>query len=180
MQKLMRFFWWLRPIIQLWVRGKVFPHDINKNLSLDPQKPICFVLKSRSFKDLMVLDHACETKKIPKPRELLTKLKLSRKASFLYLNKPGLFQAERTKKLPTDLFRLIGQVSKERFDVQIVPVSIFWGRNPGTGEKSLFKLLFFDDEYGGFLQRFVTFFVHGRNVFCNFGKPISLLEVVFS
>lgn len=126
----------------------------------------------------MVLDHACETKKIPKPRELLTKLKLSRKASFLYLNKPGLFQAERTKKLPTDLFRLIGQVSKERFDVQIVPVSIFWGRNPGTGEKSLFKLLFFDDEYGGFLQRFVTFFVHGRNVFCNFGKPISLLELV--
>ena len=178
MQKLMRFFWWLRPIIQVWVRSKVFPNDLKKNLSLDPHKPICFVLKSRSFKDLMVLDHNCEAKKIPKPRELLSKLKFSRKASFLYLSKPGLFQAERTKKLPSDLFNLIGQVSKERFDVQMVPVSIFWGRNPGRGEKSLFKLLFFDDEYGGFLQRLVTFFVHGRNVFCNFGKPISLLELV--
>lgn len=174
----MRFFWWLRPIIQLWVRSKVFPNDLKKNLCLDSHKPICYVLKSRSFKDLMVLDHSCETKKIPKPRELLSKLKFSRKASFLYLSKPGLFQAERSKKLPSDLFNLIGQVSQERFDVQVVPVSIFWGRNPGTGEKSIFKLLFFDDEYGGFLQRFVTFFVHGRNVFCNFGKPISLLDLV--
>lgn len=178
MQKLMRFFWWLRPIIQVWVRSKVFPGELNKSLSLDPQKPICYVLKSRSFKDLMVLDHSCELKKIPKPRELLSKLKFTRKASFLYLSKPGLIQAERSKKLPSDLFSLIGQVSKERFDVQMVPVSIFWGRNPGTEEKSIFKLLFFDDEYGGFLQRLVTFFVHGRNVFCNFGKPISLLELV--
>ncbi len=172
-----RFFWWIRSVIYLWVRSKAFPKAVEE-LSLDADKPVCYVLNSASITDLMVLDHHCKAMKLPAPRFDIHQLNRGGKASYLFLAKSGPFQRKRAKKLPTELYKLVDKVEREQKDIQLIPVSVFWGRNAGTEEKSLFKLLFFDDEQGGWLQRFFLFFAQGRNVFCSFGKPISVLNFI--
>ncbi len=63
-------------------------------------------------------------------------------------------------------------------DVQIVPVSLFWGRSPDK-EKSLVKLLLSDTwSVAGRLQKFLIILVHGRNTYVQFNQPLSLRQVV--
>lgn len=172
----MRFFWWLRKLAYLWLKSSSFPQK-TEDLQLDPNKPICYVLNSLSLADLLVLDHHCEKFKIAPPRQTLAQLKTpSEEAAYFFLSKTGLLQKKREKVIPSSIHQLLEKVKSEGTDIQLVPVSIFWGRNPGKEEKSLFKLLFFDDEHGGWFQRFILFFVQGRNVICDIGKPISILK----
>ena len=178
MRIFLRLFWWLQNIMFLWVRSKVYPKKLKEDLRLDPKKPICYLLKSRSFTDLLLLDHYCRKENLPRPIANIRDITGTSLAACIYLQKSGIFQKSRSKKPPNSLLQIISDVKSQKSDVQIVPVSIFWGRNPGKEEKSLLKLLFFDDENGGLLQRFFTFFVQGQNVFCNFGKPISTLELI--
>ena len=168
----------MKHFIFLWVRSTLLPKNIKKDLGINPDKPICYVLRTFSFKDAIVLDYHCTKNSLPRPISSIAQIKETNTAGILFLNRPGVIQEHRSSKLPSQLSELVKTAHDGNFDVQIVPISIFWGRNPGKEEKSLFKLLFFDDKYGGFFQRFITFFVHGRNVFCNFGKPISLTELL--
>lgn len=173
----MNFFWWLRKIMYLWVRGTVYPSQLNSELGIDSSKPIIYVLKSRKITDLLVLDHYCSKAGIARPQYTVESvLEHQAEATYIYLQTPGLIQLKESGDNPmtSRLKFLVDAIVDKNLDVQIIPVSIFWGRNPGREEKSLFKLLFFDDEHGGLLQRFITFFVQGRQIFCNFGKPIDL------
>ncbi|MBI2601987.1 MAG: glycerol-3-phosphate 1-O-acyltransferase PlsB [Deltaproteobacteria bacterium] len=169
-------FSWVESFLYLWVRSKPFPKRAD-DLKLHPDAPICYVMNSRSFTDLFVLDHHCREMDLPRPLNHLAELTAG-EGAYLYLAKAGLFQKKRGKDLPQALLNLVESVELKKQDVQVIPVSVFWGRNPGKEEQSLFKLLFFDDEHGGWLQRFIKFFVQGRNVFCNFGQPISIKELV--
>src|SRR3546814_8780704 len=54
-----------------------------------------------------------------------------------------------TRRHPTALSRLIETgIATKSFEAQLVPVSIFWGRDPGK-ETSLWKLLFADSVQAG-------------------------------
>lgn len=178
---LSRIFVWLEKIFYFWLRSKVIPKDISE-LSLDGEKPICYVLKTQSLTDLIVLDHHCRKLGIPRPTISIDSLinniepDKSKSGASLYLAKGGAFFKKGSKKLPTGLLKLIRRVEEESLDIQLVPVSVFWGRDSGKEEKSLLKLLFFDDESGGWLQRFFLFFVQGRNIYCHIEKPISCLD----
>ncbi|MCB9229269.1 MAG: glycerol-3-phosphate 1-O-acyltransferase PlsB [Deltaproteobacteria bacterium] len=178
--KFLNIFWWIRKILYLWIRSKVIPAQLHASLDLDPGIPVCYVLRFRSLTDRAVLDHHCQQEDLPQPGAHLKKFRhhSSRKAMAISLSGAGFLQKKRSSKVPTALFQLIEKASAESFDVHVIPVSVFWGRNPGKEEKSLLKLLFFDDEHGGFLQRFLTFFAQGRNVFCHFGKPVSVRQLV--
>jgi glycerol-3-phosphate O-acyltransferase len=62
--------------------------------------------------------------------------------------------------------------------VQIVPVSLFWGRSPDK-EKSLVKLLLSDTwSVAGRLQKFLIIMLHGRNTYVQFNQPLSLKQVI--
>ena len=173
----MRFLWWLKSLVYLWVRSKSLPRNA-ADLTWDPLKPVCYVLNSRSITDLFVLDHHCEKLKLPRPRLDMDELYQPGDGSFVYLSKSGFFSRKRSRAIPTGLCHLLEKVKGEQKDIQLIPVSVFWGRDAGKEEKSMLKLLFLDDQQGGWFQRFILFFVQGRNVFCNFGKPISLLEFI--
>lgn len=176
---LLAFFVWLRELMYFWVRSSIVPKNPREYFKEGQATvPVCYVLKSLSVTDLFILDHHCEQTGLPRPIHSLWSLKEAGEASFIYLGRPGLMQQQRQRGVPSSLTRLIKKVSQDGSDIALVPVSVFWGRNPGKEEKSLFKLLFFDDEHGGLFQRFVTFFVQGRSVFCHFGKPISLKEMI--
>lgn len=172
---------WLRSILMLWVRTIVVPARPDRDLDLRHDADVCYVLRVRSLADLLVLYHHCERFGLPRPtvppRHLM---KGGRRGSYLYLQKLGWVQVERGNKAtpPSPLVDLLDRVSHSQSgsDVQLVPVSIVWGRNPGKDERSLFKLLFSDDERAGILQKFLIVLAQGRDTFLNFGQPISLRQ----
>ncbi len=175
----MRFFWWIQKILYVWVRSKNLPEKPKDFLKLDPNKPVCYILGKKTYSDLFVLDHHCKVNGLPRPIYRPETIMNNKNASFIYLKKLGLVLSRGNKKRPPSaLLKIVEQVENGDEDLQIVPVSVYWGRNPGKQESSWFKLLFADNENTGLIQKFFTIIAHGRGVFCNFGKPISVKNLL--
>jgi glycerol-3-phosphate O-acyltransferase len=180
----MRFFWWLRNPLYWWIRSRLVPGDPIKELGIDPARPIIYVMRTNSLSDLLVLEEHCLKAGMPLPSRPTTAkdMKTLGSASYIYLVEMNLLQLDRggRKLPPSPLSRLLTVVKEagagREKDVQLVPVSVMWGRNPGKDERSIFKLLFFDDERAGIVQKFFIVLAQGRNVFVNVGKPISVQD----
>ena len=56
----------LRAILHWWVKAKSLPSPF-KDLDIDLQKPICYVIDSYSLSSLLILDKSCEELKLPRP-----------------------------------------------------------------------------------------------------------------
>ena len=169
-----------RKILFLWVRTDVSGNTLEA-LGLDPQKPVCYVLQYSSLSSRLVLEQEVIQARLPGATPVLpVKNGPSHSFFFLYKRIGGLFRGGRHKPVPTrefgDLVRF-GLEHPEQ-DVQIVPVSLFWGRSPDK-EKSLVKLLLSDTwSVAGRLQKFLIILVHGRNTYVQFNQPLSLNQVV--
>ena len=83
---------------------------------------------------------------------------------------------------PKPVLPLVKMIKKlemdDQKDMQVVPVSILWGKDPGKEDLSLFKLLFNDHENAGIIQKFFIVLAQGRNNVVHIGHPISLRKLV--
>ncbi|MDB5976274.1 MAG: glycerol-3-phosphate acyltransferase [Nevskia sp.] len=162
----------LRPFIAS-MRYRVAPEAPSVTLKLDPLKPVCYVLPQRSWIDLFALDRICREQGLPRPQRSESALPSANRAAVLYL--PALLEAFvlRSRADSSELSNLLATAAHTAdFDVQIVPLSIFWGRDPGQ-ETSLFRLIFADSIQAGRLHKFLIMLANGRNVLANFGVPLS-------
>ena len=165
---------WLlfRPLLAL-VKFRVAPGDLLGGLQLDLAKPICFVLPQRSWIDLFALDKVCRSQGLPRPQRTGVSLPSPGRAGCVYL--PALLETRlRQTELTQVLVTAAGDVD---FDIQIVPVSIFWGRDPGS-EQSLFKLIFADNPQAGAVRKLFIMLVNARNMLANFAQPIPFRSYV--
>lgn len=173
------YFGWLRIPLFWWVRTKLVPEDPKRDLNLDPNQPVVYVLPHRSLSDLLVLYFYCIRLGLPLPNVSIKSLRRGINASYLYMQKLGLFQPKRSGNPPTQLQNICRRLEREKnLNIQLVPVSIIWGRNPGKKEKSLFKLLFPDDEHAGLIHKFFIVMAQGRDTVVHFGRPISMREQI--
>ncbi|MDG9668423.1 glycerol-3-phosphate 1-O-acyltransferase PlsB [Hahella sp. CR1] len=174
------FFNLLRKILFLWVRTDVIGNDA-KQLGLDPEKPVVYVLQHSSLSSRLVLEQECRLAGLPSSQAPLTlrDAVLSRSHFFLYEKRGQMFRRRHTPIITERLKQLVSAAQKDPgLDVQIVPVSLFWGRTPEK-ERSLFKLMLADTwSIAGRLRQFLTIMIHGRNTFIQFSKPISLRYIV--
>jgi glycerol-3-phosphate O-acyltransferase len=173
-------FRWLRAALEYWVRVRIIPEgELLGELNIDPKKPICYVLKSNSIFDLLVLDLFCVKSKLPRPIAHPDDLGATKDAASVYLSEVGVLRtygAYRNEP-PSPFFKLLWRAQAEQsFDVQLIPVSVFWGRDPGRGEPSVFKLLFPDDDRAGFFQKLLIVVAQGKDVALNYSRPIMLRE----
>lgn len=150
---------------------KVAPRDFN---IYQGDSSICYVLRRSSFSDLFVLEQVCRQKKLLRPR--LRPPYLSRKHGGGYLCLDTQPRHGKSEAVLRNMIEL--QRRDAAREVQIIPVSIFWGRNPGRKESSLLRAVFSDAESFNPLRRFFIILVQGRDILVNFGKPISLREFV--
>jgi len=169
----------LRKIMFLWVRTNTIGAN-QENLQLDPDKPVCYVLQHSSLSSRLVLQQECKRAGLPSAEASMGfKGGPARSFLFLYQRSKGLFRRRRPPQLTSRVSDLVRQAANSPGqDVQVVPVSLFWGRSPDK-ERSLFKLLMSDNwSVAGRLQKFLIILVQGRNTYVQFNKPLSLNHVV--
>ncbi|HCW91870.1 MAG TPA: glycerol-3-phosphate 1-O-acyltransferase [Marinobacter sp.] len=170
-----------RKILFLWVRTDVSGNNA-ESLGLDPNKPVCYVLQYSSLSSRLVLQQETLKGGLPParpPRRADDRSPPGRSMIFLYRRTGGLFRRRHAPVL-TSQFRELVHYGLEHpdQDVQVVPVSIFWGRSPDK-ERSLVKLLLSDTwSVAGRLQKFLIILVHGRNTYVQFNRPLSLRQVI--
>lgn len=156
--------------LRAWVRTRMTPSDLSE-LQLDRQRPICYVLPAGGLTDWLALEAACAANDLPPPTLARNRLPVAGRAAVVAL--PDRQVAERS-----ELHRIVVRGLHDRsFDVQLVPVSIFWGRNP-VKETSLFRILFADSERAGRLRKLLIILAQGRNVLVHLGQPLDYRSFV--
>ncbi len=165
---------WFRSLqrpMNILVSPAVIPEQPIKELELDVSQPIYYVLSHYSATDLTLLHQQCLNVGLPSPLVdkddtdylfVLRKKRIWNKSTNYRRHHPKLTHI------------LDRQKDNPELNVQLVPVSISWGRNPGK-EKSLFRIFLSNTVGGiGFLRKAIIIFTLGRQSFITFGKPLDL------
>jgi len=171
--------WLLRKVQFLWVRTKVLP-DGARPKGLDTDRPICYVLERSGLADLLVLEQVCIDNGLPRPSAGLRVSTLSEPlAAFAVRELSGLIIRRPTGKPSSRLKGLVASALQgQAGDVQLIPVSVYWGRSPAM-ERSGFQLLLSEDwAIGGRFRRFLTVLFNGRNTLVQLSQPMSLRHFV--
>ena len=149
-------------------------------LGISADKPVVYVLQNRSLSDLLVLDRECQKAGLSRPCSSLTDQAISEKYACFSLTRPeGLVLTRDRTYHSARLVRLVKAVeANPDQDVQIVPVSVFWGRAPDK-EDSPLKLLFaWNYNLGSRFRKFLAILLHGRQTLVHFSPALSLRNIV--
>lgn len=164
---------WMRSLMFLWVR---FEKPV-KPPAIDPEKPVIYVTEYPSLSDRLVIDQLAKTHKLP--RAYKPSPKLPNKLPFLSLRwRPHPFASARAGIAPRlrELLEYLEANPEE--DIQLVPVSVMWGRRPNK-QKSLFGALLSDAWTAmGPIRKLITITFNGRHTYAEINEPISLRSLL--
>ncbi len=165
----------LRRILYLWTRTQVFP-ETAAELKLEPHLPVCYVLQHRHISNLLVLDHECRQFQLPPALNPIVTRQLRSRRSFFFLAKGPAKIASNPRQDESELLRdlVATAIADPLFDVQLVPVTILWGRAPGTQDSILKALLAETWEATSTLRQMLAILIHGRQTVVRFTEPVSL------
>lgn len=159
---------------------EVFP-DNNPASVLDPERPTLYVLADRGLSDLLVLSEIAQRSKLPDPL-LHIPVELRRDYRSVYSiasrNPLGDWLKGQRKHSPMldDLMQAFADNAE--FDLQVVPVSVFWGR-PLARQKHWFQMMFADTwVLAGRIRKLFTILIHGRNTRLIFSRPLDFRELI--
>lgn len=166
-----------RRLLALWVKSKILPEN-TQALEINPDKPVCYVLETRSASNLMLLDLKCRELGLPGPRRVLGKEELRewRSVYSLIPRKGALAKGRHLREDTGKLKNILDAVqsSDGEQDVQLVPVFILWGR-PVEKEDRWYKAMFSDNwNITGRFKKFLTIMLHGRNTLVQFTPAVSV------
>ncbi|MFL6578662.1 MAG: glycerol-3-phosphate 1-O-acyltransferase PlsB [Povalibacter sp.] len=167
----------LRGPISIWARPHVLPEDLRRRFAQHP-RPICYVLERASVADLVVLEKVAQAHGLPDPMQAL-KAPLPAQSG-CFLERRASFWGERLdRRIPLTLRELVSAVQKDStLDVDLIPVSVFWGRAPDKADSWLRLALAENWDRVGRFRRMLSVVLNGRNLFVQFGEPVSLRSVL--
>lgn len=156
------------------VRAKSIPADIEQELGIDKTKPIIYLLQTHSVTDQLALKMSTENLGLPSPMNSIT-LAGQEQRSCLFMKQPP--SILRGKSKDTDIAEVFTRLFKlhqdnQDLDIQIVPVSIFWGRAPGKKSSGWSDLLA-DKASPNWLRKFFIVLFLGRDNFVCYSKAVS-------
>lgn len=171
--------------LKLLVSSKLLPEDPIKDLDIDLDSPIYYVLQRRSTSSFLMLKEKARLLNLPEPKIVDGLPNQLPNGTVFFLQNRILFGmgGKPVKKYQKLLARLVS-IQKDNLinneqpkHHQLIPVSLYWGRNPGK-ENSLLRLLFTDTESATPLRKIFLFIFQGRNSFVRISKPINLSTVI--
>jgi len=168
--------------LKLLVKSKLLPDDPIKDLEIDREAPIYYILQRRSTSSFLMLKEKVRQLNLPEPIIISEKDEQIKNGSVFFLQAKTMLGlgGKPVKKYQQSFADLLDKQRKDQKQHhQLIPLSIYWGRNPGK-ENSLLKLLFTDTESANPFRKFFLFIFQGRNTFVRMTKPIDLQQLSFS
>ncbi|MFZ7174613.1 glycerol-3-phosphate 1-O-acyltransferase PlsB [[Pasteurella] aerogenes] len=158
------------------VKNNPIPHQPIQELQLNTEQPIVYVLPYTSETDWVIFRKNCLSVGLPDPAEnnVIGDTSLPR---FVFLDEGRRFFKSKVAKQETiaifnkylELHRTLPEL-----DVQLIPVSVLWGRSPGHEDKSgLPNLRLLNG-----IQKTAAAIWFGRDTFVRFSQAVSLRYMV--
>ena len=156
------------------VKVNSIPTDIATELGIDTTRPIIYLLRTHSVTDQFALKISTNSLGLPKPSEAV-QIGGKELPACLFLQQPRSLLTRKVKitKIADDVTRLF-QIHREHpeLDLQIVPVSIFWGRAPGR-KLSGWSDIIANQVSPNWLRKFFIVLFLGRDNFVCYSKAVS-------
>jgi glycerol-3-phosphate O-acyltransferase len=169
-----------RKLLYAWVRPTVLPQNVAE-LAVDPGRPVCYVVQDRRLSNILVLIEETQRAGLPPALAPLQAGTASARHSFFCLTRKQRIAAaarDRYGHSPLMASLVEAAIGNPAIDVQIVPVTIIWGRSPRS-QDSILKALFAESwRPPGHLRQLGAILLHGRHALVRFGAPLSLRAFV--
>jgi glycerol-3-phosphate O-acyltransferase len=150
------------------------PSDLEAELGIDKTRPIVYLLRTRSVTDQLALKMSAVSLGLPKPTLQLA-IGEQRLSSCLFLQKPKSVLNRKTKgtSIQEEAAKLFS-LHRENpdLDIQIVPVSILWGRAPDKNTSGWSDVIA-NQISPSWLRKFFIVLFLGRDNFVCYSKAVS-------
>ena len=170
----------LRWLLFLWVKVEVFPQP-DPAVDIDALRPVLYVLADRGLSDLLVLTELTACHGMPDPLMRIPLADLSHYHAVYSVasrNPVTDWMHRRRKRSPMLSDFVAAFAANPDLELQIIPVSVFWGR-PLARYKHWLQVLFADTwALAGRSRRFFTLLIHGRNARLIFSQALDFRELL--
>ncbi|TSJ87668.1 glycerol-3-phosphate 1-O-acyltransferase PlsB [Gilliamella apicola] len=175
------FSWWTKVYfsliqipVKLFVKSKPIPTDPITELDLDIHRPILYVLPYNSQIDLMVVRSLCLKYNLPDP---LVGIDINGKTvpTYVYIDKgPGIFASNKQKSKSVEILRefISAHQQNDELDVQMLPVSVMFGRKPDKEGKKMPSL-----QVLGATYKLYKILISGRDCYTRFSRTVSFKNI---
>ncbi|MCX8582215.1 glycerol-3-phosphate 1-O-acyltransferase PlsB [Gilliamella sp. B2865] len=181
MRFIFMFSWWTKIYfsliqipVKLFVKSKPIPTDPITELDLDIHRPILYVLPYNSQIDLMVVRSLCLKYHLPDP---LLGIDINDKTvpAYIYIDKgPGIFASSKQKNKSIEILReyISAHQQNDELDVQMLPVSVMFGRKPDKEGKKMPSL-----QVLGATYKLYKILISGRDCYTRFSRTVSFKDI---
>ncbi|AFU19314.1 glycerol-3-phosphate 1-O-acyltransferase PlsB [Actinobacillus suis] len=159
--------------LSLLVKSRSIPTDPVNELSLNLSQPIIYVLPYTSQTDLLILQKNCQVLNLPDPLQT-NEINGQSLPRYVFLDEGRRFFKSKGAKSETEslFYRYLDlHRTDESLDVQLVPVSVLWGRSPGKEKAPSLRFM-------STFQRIIAMIWFGRDNFVRFSQALSLRYMV--
>lgn len=175
------FSWWTKIYfsliqipVKLFVKSKPIPTDPITELDLDIHRPILYVLPYNSQIDLMVVRSLCLKYHLPDP---LLGIDINDKTvpAYIYIDKgPRIFASSKQKNKSIEILReyISAHQQNDELDVQMLPVSVMFGRKPDKEGKKMPSL-----QVLGATYKLYKILISGRDCYTRFSRTVSFKDI---
>ncbi|QSX37138.1 glycerol-3-phosphate 1-O-acyltransferase PlsB [Shewanella sedimentimangrovi] len=163
-----------------WIQKKlvhtiVVPQEPFADLNLDAARPLVYVMKTESVSDIAALSEVTAKFGLPSPYESLHLNGLSSPRVVCLEGAKPLFGQRQGNEPFLNAFMQLLSVHKQKpeLDIQLVPVSLYWGRTPGKEDDSM-RAALLERENPTWLRKCLMILFLGRHNFVQFSNAVSL------
>ncbi|MFD1007865.1 glycerol-3-phosphate 1-O-acyltransferase PlsB [Oceanisphaera ostreae] len=167
-----------RPLIATLVNHKSLPADPVAELAINLEQPIVYILKTASISDLLTLELCCEKLGLPSPFAPLT-IEAHIQPRVICLDKPASLGRRARGATPylAEFNQLLAAQERHPAPIQLVPVSLFWGRAPGREGDRASSLSIVRSRSPSALRKALIVLLKGRENRVRFSAPLLLTQL---
>jgi glycerol-3-phosphate O-acyltransferase len=171
-------YWLAGKIFGLWARPEIQP-EAPAELIAGSDAAVIYVLESGGLADLLALERACQRNGLPSPNESFDFCGKRYSHRFVVLRPlVGILFRRRSPEGSRRLRQLVDKATRNRKELLLVPVAIYWGRSPDK-EGSFFKLLFSENwDVVGRTRKFFATLLVGRDTLLRFSHPLPISAIL--
>ncbi len=161
------------------VKVNSIPSDLETELGIDKNRPIVYLLRTRSVTDQLALKMSAAALGLPRPT-LDMNITGQSYSSCLFLQKPRSVLNRKLKgtSIQEDAAKLFSMHRENsELDIQIVPVSILWGRAPNKNTSGWSDVIA-NQMSPSWLRKFFIVLFLGRDNFVCYSKAVSSRKMV--